>query len=167
MRNAAKIRPWLSVATMFQWMQDAPDESSYRRRMAIWLTHTGRLHARKVAEILSVSVQAVWLWTCQYNARGPEGLDRVGRGGRRWGFFAPAEEGALLRPFLRRARSGNPPAIAEIQSTIEAHLGGNVSRSYVYRLLRRHGWYKILAETAVEVERNSFQAIAQPWRRRR
>ena len=55
MRPPATIRDWLSIDRMFQWLQEAPDEASHRRRMAIWLTHTGRLHAAKVAEILGVS----------------------------------------------------------------------------------------------------------------
>ena len=109
MRPCARIKPWQSIEKMFQWLQDAADESSYKRRLAIWLTHTGKLHAGKVAEILGVSTQAVWLWIRQYNNAGPGALERKGRGGRCWGFMSLQKETELLKPFIRKARSGYPP----------------------------------------------------------
>ena len=107
MRPPARIKSWLSIEKMFQWLQSAPDEPAYKRRLAIWLTYTGKLHANKVAKVLGVSTQAVWLWIRQYNDSGPSGLKRNGRGGRRWGFMTLQQEAELLRPFIRKARSGS------------------------------------------------------------
>ena len=60
-------------------MREAPDRASHQRRLAIWLTHVGRLAAHQVGEFLCAFKQAVWLWIAQYNQRGPEGLQRQGR----------------------------------------------------------------------------------------
>ena len=169
MRAPATIKPWLPIEKMFRWLQDAPDEASYKRRLAIWLTHTGRLHAGRVAGALGVSTAAVWLWVRQYNTLGPEGLERRGRGGRRWGFLTPAQEAELLDPFLRRARAGRPARGVEVRQAAEKLLGREVSLPYVYRLLRRHGWAAAVAQShpidVTDDKKDTFQSIARPWQR--
>lgn len=169
MRPPAQITSWLSLDKMFRWLQAAPDEASHKRRMAIWLTHTGKLHAHKVAEALGVSTQAVWLWIRQYNRKGPDGLDRKGRGGRRWGFMTPEQEVSLLRPLIQRARAGHPPKPSAIRQIIEKELKSPVSMPYVYRLLRRHNWAGIIAQSQrsapIQKETETFADLAKPWLR--
>ncbi len=169
MRPAAYIKPWLSTEKMSQWVQDAPDEASYKRRTAIWLTHKDRLHANKVARTIGVSTQAVWLWIGQYNTKGPAGLERKGRGGRRWGFMNPKQEAELLKPFMRKTRSGHPPKPEDIKKIIEKTLGTEVSMPYVYRLLQRHGWSGIIAQSKLIRKPSSleddFQKLSRPWLR--
>lgn len=152
---------------MFQWLQKAPDESSHKRRMAIWLTHTGELHANKVAEILNVSTQAVWLWIGQYNAKGPSGLDRKGRGGRRWCYLSLTEESQLIKPFMRAVHAGKQPKPSSLKPVIEAKLGKKVSMPYIYRLLTRHNWSDTIAQSHVEKKQtdseNDFRKYTQPW----
>ena len=169
MRPPAQIKEWLSIDQMFRWLQEAPNEASHKRRMAIWLTHTGSLHAHKVAEILDVSTQAVWLWIRQYNQAGPDGLVRHGRGGRRWGFMTWEQEAELLAPLMQKARAGHPPATAAIRRIVQNTLKHPVSMSYVYRLLKRHNWADILARSQPvdppQSGRNTFAELSRPWRR--
>ena len=169
MRPPATIKPWLPIGKMFRWLQDAPDEASHKRRLAVWLTHTSQLHANRVADALGVSTAAVWAWIRQYNALGPDGLERAGRGGRRWGFLTPQQEADLVEPFLRRARAGRPPRGAEVRQAVEEMLGKPVSLSCVYRLLHRHGWATAISQShaggATDVPTDTFHDIARPWRR--
>ena len=169
MRPPAQIVNWLSLDKMFRWLQAAPDEASHKRRMAIWLTHTGKLHANKVAQALGVSTQAVWLWIRQYNQSGPDGLERKGRGGRRWGFLTPEQENRLLRPLIQRARAGHPPQPSTVKRIIEDQLKSPVSMSYVYRLLQRHNWAGVIAQSQHpepdEKNAGTFADLAKPWRR--
>jgi len=169
MRQPAEIKSWLSIEKMFQWLQGAVDESSYRRRMAIWLTHTGKLHANKVAETLGVSTQAVWLWIRQYNTYGPDGLERRGRGGRRWAFLSIQEEAELLKPFIQKARLGHPSKPAEIKQLVERKLQKKVSMPYIYRLLHRHRWAEIIAQSKQYVPsdtlQDNFKKFSRPWLR--
>ena len=65
MRRSAQLQPWLSEEEMLVWLREAPDRSSYQRRLAVWLTWTKVLHAKAVAQMLRVSKQAVWLWVGQ------------------------------------------------------------------------------------------------------
>ena len=116
MRPPPKIKPHLPIEQMFNWLQAAPDQDAYKRRMALWLAHTGNLHAHRIAQVLGVSKQAVWLWVGQYNRLGPKGLDRKGRGGRRWAFLSRWQEQQLLKPFIKDVRSGKRPKTKEIKS---------------------------------------------------
>ena len=167
MRPPAKIKPWLSTEKMIQWVQDAGDEGAFKRRKVIWLTHTKKLHAGKVAVMLGVSVQAVWLWIRQYNAKGPKGLQRKGRGGRRWGFMNLGEESQLLKPFIRQARLGKSVKAEVIKKAIEKNLGRKVSLPYIYKLLRRHAWSEIIAQSSPaakpSISQDTFQKFSRPW----
>lgn len=169
MRRCADIKTHLSIEKMFEWLQNASDEWSYKRRLAIWLTYTGKMNAGKVAEILQVSKQSIWLWIGQYNKYGPNGLEREGRGGRRWGFLSIEQESEILKPFFDKVRSGNNVKAAEIKKALDAQINRTVSMSYTYRLLQRHGWAELIAQSRgvreSTYELNSFERYALPWQR--
>jgi len=111
--------------------------------MALWLTHFGRWHAREIAEMVGVSVQAVWKWVGQYNRQGPMGLLRRGRGGRRWSFLTTRQETDLLRSLEARAVRGDILTAKQVLPLACDAAGRDVSLAYVYSLLRRRGWRKV------------------------
>lgn len=143
MRPPARIEAWLSTEDLQTWVREAPDKASYQRRLAIWLTQVGQLAAHQVAEFLCVSKQAVWLWIAQYNLRGPEGLQRQGRGGRRWAYLSVEAEEAFLQQWRPRAAQGEVLTAKQLRGQLERRLGRRVSLGYVYRLLHRCGWRKL------------------------
>jgi transposase len=143
MRNPSQLTAWFSPEELLAWVQESDDKASYQKRLAIWLTHAGPLHAADVARYLGVSKHAVWLWLGQYNHGGPSGLDRVGRGGRRWSFLSPEEEGDLLLGFLERASRGEVVTALHLHRDICRRVGREVSMAYVYKLLRRNQWRKL------------------------
>jgi len=142
MRRPAQIQSWLSEDQMLAWMREAPDRASYQRRLAIWLTWIKALHAEEVAQMLGVSKQAVWLWIGQYNQKGPEGLQRSGRGGRRWSLLEWKEERRILEGWSQRAQQGEVITARQLLPVVEKALGEKISLAYVYKLLKRHGWRK-------------------------
>src|ERR1017187_7424115 len=91
MRKTSLIRPWLSEKQLQAWVREARSREDYQKRLAIWLTVTGPFPAHRVASLLVVSKQAVWLWISQYNRLGPDGLQRQGRGGRRRAYLSPTQ----------------------------------------------------------------------------
>ena len=169
MRPPATIRPHLSINEMFQWLQNAPDEGAHKRRMAVWLTHTGNLHAKQVAKIVGVSTQAVWLWIRQYNDKGPAGLERAGRGGRRWSLMTIKQEADILKPYIRKLHNGDVTSPLEIKKAIEQKLEKTISMPYVYRLLQRHRWSDIIAQSSPkpssQQKANEYLKVAMPWLR--
>ena len=143
MRKPSTLTPWFTGDQLFAWVKEAPDKDSYQRRLAIWLTHAGRFPAREVAELLAVSTQAIWKWVGEYNALGPSGLDRKGRGGRRWGLMSLDDERAFLAQYLARAESGDLLTAKHLHPELCKALGMDVSMDYVYKLLHRHDWRKL------------------------
>jgi len=109
------------------------------------MTVKGPFPAHRVASLLLVSKQAVWLWVGQYNRLGPDGLQRQGRGGRRRAYLSLDQEKALLESLKRDAERGNVPRAREVQDEISRVTRRNVSISYVYRLFERIGWRKLAA----------------------
>src|SRR5690349_7120783 len=144
MRRPPVIEPWLSTRQLQAWVRDAPDRDQYRRRAAIWMVAQGPLHAPEVARLLVVSVASVWQWIGQYNAQGPEGLAGPGRGGRRHGLLSTGDEAVVLQRFLARARRGHVTTAHHLRDALCEAAGQEVSLSYVYDVLRRHDWRKIV-----------------------
>ena len=142
MRPPARLKDWLDGREMAAWVEDAPTRAAYQKRLAIWLTHLGRFHAHEIAEMLLVSKQAVWLWVGQYNRKGPEGLARQGRGGRRWGFLSWAQEQQWLSEIEQRALRGEILTAKQLRPELCEATGRDVTLAYVYRLLHRHHWRK-------------------------
>jgi hypothetical protein len=114
MRKPSALSPWFTPTQLAAWVQEAPDKGAYQRRLAIWLTQAGPFAAHRVAELLAVSTQAAWKWLGEYNALGPQGLERHGRGGRRWRFLTldqerlprrEVEPGRIRRPAHRPTTS--------------------------------------------------------------
>ena len=143
MREPAQIKPWLSEEESLVWIREAPDIEAYQKRLAIWLTKIGPFHAHEVARMLGISKQAVWLWVGQYNQKGPEGLVREGRGGRRWSLLSWPQEEALLQSLEKRALGGELITAKQMLPPVCQAAGEEVSLAYVYRLLRRHQWRKL------------------------
>jgi transposase len=143
MKKPAKLKPWLSVEELMVWVQEATSREDYQRRLAVWLTHIGPYYAQEIATMLQVSVQAVWLWVGQYNTQGPGGLQRQGRGGRRWGFLTWQEEQRLLERLATRASQGQLLTAKQMYREVCETVGKEVSVDYVYRLLHRHTWKKM------------------------
>lgn len=145
MRTPTIIKPWLEAGDLLQWTREATTPDELRRRLSIWLTHIGRYHAHRVAELLGVSVISVWRWLSQYNRLGPEGLHRQGRGGRRWSFLSLSREEKLLQSLVERAATGQLLSAKQLLPEVCKVCDRKVSLAYVYRLLRRHQWRKLAA----------------------
>jgi transposase len=133
----------MSSKELKEWVRNAHSREEYQRRLAIWMTHIGPFPAHRVASLLVVSKQAVWLWVGQYNRMGPDGLERQGRGGRHHEVLTVAEETALLDSLRKRAQEGEAPTARQVQQEVSEITQREVSISYVYRLFDRIGWRKL------------------------
>ena len=131
MRPPATVQPWLSTEELQVWVREAPNKDSYPRRWAVWLTQVGQLPAHQIAEWLCVSKQAIWHWIGQYNRQGPEGLERQGRGGRRWAYLSLEEEETFLRRFQRQATAGKVLTAKQLHAQLVERTGRRLTVGYV------------------------------------
>jgi transposase len=138
MKMPAQISPWLSDEQLASWVRESPSLDAYKKRLAIWLTKRGPLHAHRVSDLLQVSKQAVWLWIKQYNQGGPDSLDRKGRGGRRRAYLSLEDEKALVEKLQSQVAKGQARRAKELLPEVLQAVGQNVSVAYVYRLMQRH-----------------------------
>lgn len=80
-----------------------------------------------------------------YNREGLPGLKlQQLRGGRRRENMSISEEKKLLKEFSETANSGKIATLTKIKELYEKKVGKKVNLSTISRLLRRHGWRKIL-----------------------
>jgi len=143
MSKRLHVEPWLSDVELVAWMQEARSRQAYQRRLAVWLAYLEPWPAHRIARALSVSEPAIWKWLGQYNRGGPTGLQRQGRGGRRWGFLSLEQEAALLSRVQEQAGRGQVLTAKHLLPQVRRAVGHEVSLHYVYGLLRRHGWRKL------------------------
>lgn len=137
MTRTAQIIAWMSQDEMHAWLKGAETKVEYQHRLVIWMAVTHPMPANQVADMLGISTQAVWKWIGEYNHSGPEGLARLGRGGRRRALFSLAMEKSLVER-IRTLQAHKPsPSIRSLVSQVSKILGRKISVDYLYRLLRR------------------------------
>ena len=74
------------------------------------------------------------------------------------------EEAAVLEQFEKRSDEGQELTAAEIRQGLEKALGRKTSGEYVYRVLHRHGWRKVMPRSkhpkaATEEEQDSSKKL--------
>ena len=55
-----------------------------------------------------------------------------------------AEEDAILAPFEKAAEAGQMVTVKEIKAAFDKVRGKDTGRGYIYMLLKRHGWRKVM-----------------------
>ncbi|MBV9998107.1 MAG: winged helix-turn-helix domain-containing protein [Verrucomicrobia bacterium] len=145
MRPPAKIKPWLSLPQLTEWVCAASaDANLLRKRLVVWLMALHPCHAHQVAALRGVSVVSVWRWISRYNRGGPQALRASRRGGRRRGHFeSRAKEASTLAGLEPRALAGDLLTAGSICQVLEQAAGHTLSRRSVYELLARQDWRKL------------------------
>ena len=162
-------KEWIAQDKMFVWLLESTDEFSLKRRLSIWLFQVVGLSASRIAEIIGISKQAVWLWNRDYNLKGPKSITRRGRGGRNWAFLTIEQEKSIINFFINKSHQGQKVKPIVIKQKIEQVLERKVSMPYVYRLLKRHNWYeKVMKYDPEKIKSHpeiNFESISRPWKR--
>lgn len=100
--------------------------------------------ASKIAMHTGLAEQTVHNLISAYNRRGPEVVEGRGRANRGRAYMTLEEEAEFLEPFFGQASVGRIATVREIHEQWQKRLGCLVHVTSVYRLLRRHGWRKIV-----------------------
>ena len=124
-------------------MVTSKQRGQYQRWQSIFLTSKG-LQADIIAEYVGTTKGTVHQWVYQYNHDGPDGFTLLGRGGRRFGLLSLEEEAALLDSIRPRAERGRIVNAFAIKEHVEERLAKKVSKDYLYDLLHRHKWRKVM-----------------------
>jgi transposase len=101
-----------------------------------------------------------------YNRLGVTAVETPGKGGRRHQYVTWEAEQAFLAPFFTRAQRGEIATVGEIKRAFEAHVGHEVHKSTISRLLKRHSWRKpmprpVHAQASLEAQ-EQFKKTSRP-----
>ena len=99
--------------------------------------------AKEIGKRFNVSKQMVSNLVSAYNRDGEKALDGNGRGQRQKAYMSLEKETVFLKEFTDQAEKGCVITVKEIQDSFEKKVDHSVSKSTVYRLLKRHSWRKI------------------------
>ena len=133
----------ISQDEMRERMIASKGREQYQRWQSIFLTSKG-LQSDVVAEYVGTTKGTVHQWVYQYNHHGPDGLTLQGRGGRRYGFLSLEAEAELLDDLRPIAEKGRIMTASAVKEQLEEKLAKKVSEDYLYDLLHRHGWRKVM-----------------------
>jgi transposase len=116
----------------------------FQRFLCVWLRVEQGLANKEIANVLGWNVNTVRITQRDFIAHGPKTFLEEKRGGRRRQLMTLEEEKFFLAAFAGIAGDGALLVISEIKIALEEQLGHKVHKTTVYRLLRRHGWRKIV-----------------------
>ena len=88
---------------------------------------------RKVARLIS-----------EYKKQGLEEFMRSKYVGGNHRSLSEAEEKEILAPFEKMADEGHMVTAQEIKKVFDKRIGKDTGRGYIYMLLKRHGWRKVM-----------------------
>lgn len=113
-----------------------------KRLHAIQLRSEGKTNI-KIAEKLDTSDRVVSRWVSIYIKNGIEGLlSKKQKGNRR--NLSIKEEKEFLKQFEEKANKGQVITAKEIEKGYIELVGHSIGGSQIYRLLKRHGWRKVM-----------------------
>jgi len=114
--------------------------------LCLLLREVTRLKPDQIAQVLGMRPPSVRAVQSSYAREGKAIFLRPGRGGDRRRHLRVPEERALLDDVMIEARPNIIVEFRTIQAAYERKAGYPVAHSVVYRMLRRHGWRKVVLE---------------------
>lgn len=131
--NAAEIK---------EYRKGIKDKMVDRRLYAVQLRGEG-MKNKDVAEKLDCDPRNVSSWVSLYVSGGLERLEpKVG--GRRHENMTFEEEREFLEQFKKEAEAGHIIEVSEIRKKYDEKVGKVTKPSFIYSVLKRHGWRKIM-----------------------
>jgi transposase len=125
-------------------LKKARTKQQYRSVLAVWLRVVFGFNAHQVAKALDWTPHCVWRVQSEYRRKGEAAFASSGKGGRRRQNMSWTAERSLLFRILKETRPDDDIVPARvIQEAYEAEVGHPVSKSVIYRMLRRHHWRRV------------------------
>lgn len=142
MARITRTAPHLSAEELKTRLKLDPRPLRRQRWLIIYNALVDPREATDIAKHTGTTVAMVHQVIATYNRLGVAAVETSGKGGRRRQPVTLEEEQAFLAPFFTQAERGEIATAGEIKRAFEAHLGHEVHKSTISRLLKRHGWRK-------------------------
>lgn len=118
------------------------DKRAEKRLLALELRAAGK-SAKEIAAVTGLQERYIPQLTAKYLSGGIEAISGNHYGGNRRNISVEKEE-EVLKPFLEKAKKGQIIDVSAIKSSYEEAVGHTIGNGQIYRVLRRHGWRKVM-----------------------
>jgi transposase len=127
-------------------IRDSSQNDKDRRAAIIFLLMAGgKQTAEELAAAFGITLKTVF--NDMDRIRNPEKNARGNCGGRNNYLMAIYEEAQFLDEWNEKATAGHIITMPELHSAFNERVGKETPKSTFYRLLKRHGWRKVLPDT--------------------
>jgi transposase len=167
MSKLTRVEPHLSLSEIQDQLKQTVGCVRVQKWLVIYNAAVDPRPAREIAKHTGLALQTVHNLISAYNRQGPSALAGPGKGGRRRAYLTREEEADFLATFEERAKSGQVATATVIQRALEKRLGHPVDKSMISKMLKRHGWRKIVPRPAHEKSDPERQAAFKKNSRKR
>ena len=138
------IQPHLSKDEIMERIKRTTGFWKVQRWLAIYNGLDNPRPAKDIARSVGLAEGTIHNLISAYNRNGEKAVESPGKGGRRRCYMSFEEETAFLKQFEDQASEGRIATTLEIKKAYEARLGKVVHETTIYRILKKHGWRKIV-----------------------
>ena len=122
--------------------KETKDKNISRRLRVLMLRYEGYAVA-EIAEMTEMRVNSISQLCRRYQEQGLEEFKRNKYRSHHQSLPVEKEEEILSR-FEKAAEQGQTVTVAEIKAAFDKEIGKDTGRGYIYMLLKRHGWRKVM-----------------------
>ena len=142
--KVSKVKGHLSLEEIEERIKETKEFWRVRRWLVIRHALVDPSPAAEIAKRIGISVHMVHYLIENYNRFGTQAMDTPGKGRRQRAYMSFKEEEEFLKVFIKKGERGEIATVQVIHEALMSHLGHSVHISTTYRMLKRHGWRKII-----------------------
>lgn len=114
------------------------------KKLTVLLIRFSGVSIAETAQRMNCSERKVARLISEYKKQGLEEFMRSKYVGGNHRSLSEAEEKEILAPFEKMADEGHMVTAQEIKKVFDKRIGKDTGRGYIYMLLKRHGWRKVM-----------------------
>ena len=118
-------------------------EKQTSKRLRILMLRYEGYKVREIAKMYGMQINSISQLCRRYREQGLEKFVQNKYGSHRHA-LAEEEEKEILAPFEKAAEAGQVVTVQEIKAAFDKVRGKDTGRGYIYMLLKRHGWRKVM-----------------------
>lgn len=119
------------------------DKRTSNKLMVLIIRFSGASVA-ETAQRMNCSERTVSRLVSEYKKQGLEEFMRCKYAGGNHRSLSEAEENEILAQFEKMAEEGHIVTVRDIKKVFDERIGKDTGRGYIYMLLKRHGWRKVM-----------------------
>ena len=127
---------------LYRQEKETKDKNISQRLRVVMLRYEGK-KVREIAEAMGLHPQSVTRICARYSKEGVEEFAR-NKYTSHHRYLSEEEESAILERFLNEANTGKVVSIDKIRKAFNEAIGHKTPDSFIYKVLKRHKWRKVM-----------------------